>query len=670
MTRQFDIISPTKTISLIDTGDEGIIAERGGFGQVKLFPHQFDEGRDIDDLLVVERWKLNIRAYTHNEIASRSRDLMEVLREAWKYHQNPRDTQPVYIRQQTTDESNPRYALVYKSPDVSNPDFFSPPFDPGNLIEGSAVSVARFAWEDGVPGDIPATALVLDTAPDGGPASPLIVPISNTEDGVGALTHVYRDDGGVFSSNLVATSAHDYFPAAPAVTDAYYIGSTNEPMTSVVLNVGTIFAGTALVGVWEYYNGAWVTLPVGTNLMASRSPDWFNYLGEHILGLHMEDWTQTTINTVNAWWIRYRLTTVTAVSTVPANSSFIPYVCGHNYISIPSAGIRGDISPQILMSIVAPWSAITANPDLATINKIIVGAKSRNLDNFVSVINLNDVAVGGWTHTNGTDAAIVDTGDSEGSKNRYTNVTFAGTESLDMRLRMTLAAPGIKYYQGEYKMFLRCQQIGGAVGDCTVGVKTRLWANTDLFPQVGSGYKALRAIDAGPEIVDLGTIQIPFAPQAGDLNDSTFLNGPLYFEVEASVVSGSAGVLRLYDIILIPIDEWTAEYVDPLDDLTYGSSALRRFGGLLDDSGIIYNGTWRWQNNSGLYYPWGIRERWIRGGKPPMLDPVRGQTRWYFLLMHHDQSGWGTPPYFAEWGMSVMVQLYTRNRYLFLRGSD
>jgi hypothetical protein len=124
MARTFQIISPDRTISLINTGATGIIAEREGFGDVKLAPHQFDEGRDIDDLVVTERWKLNLRGSSHDDLATTARQFFEVLREAWKYHQNPRDTQPIYLKAQTTGETNPRYALVYMSQEVSQPDFY------------------------------------------------------------------------------------------------------------------------------------------------------------------------------------------------------------------------------------------------------------------------------------------------------------------------------------------------------------------------------------------------------------------------------------------------------------------------------------------------------------------------------------------------------------------
>jgi hypothetical protein len=638
MARTFQIISPDRTISLINTGATGIIAEREGFGDVKLAPHQFDEGRDIDDLVVTERWKLNLRGSSHDDLATTARQFFEVLREAWKYHQNPRDTQPIYLKAQTTGETNPRYALVYMSQEVSQPDFFAPPFDPGSLVEGGSVSIARFAWEAGIPGDVPASATTLDTAPDGGPSSPTIVPIVNTEEVVTAITHIYRDDGGAFSGNLFATASHDYFPSTPAVGDIYYVGSTTGPLTSVVFNVAQQQVGGTLTGVWEYWNGAWVSAPWATKTIACRYPHWYKYAGEHILGFHMEDWVNTTINGANAWWVRYRLTSASSVTTMPENGVFAPYACGRNFISIPDANIKGDISPNVLINILAPWSEVTANPDLGTVHRILVGAKSRHLSTFYSVINLHSGAVGNWVSTLGTDASNVISSDSEGSRARYTNVTFATVESMTMRIRMSLTG-GTEDYQGEYKMFLRCQQIGGAVGDCEISTTTRLGAPTSvLWPSVTSEVKALRAKDAGPEIVDLGTLQVPFSPQPGDLNDTTWLaQMDLSFNVNASRDSTSSAVLRLYDIILIPIDEWTVEYIDPLNDLTYGSSSLRRFGGLLDDSGIIANGTWRYDTITGDYEFWSIREQWIRGGKPPELDPVRGQRSggclpWYNFI--------------------------------------
>ena len=384
---------------------------------------------------------------------------------------------------------------------------------------------------------------------------------------------------------------------------------------------------------------------MGTKLIACRYYEWWDYLDEHIIGFHMEDWTQTIINTVNAWWVRFRIT-LAGATTTPANSDFPPYACRRNFISISDASIKGDISPHVLLNIVAPWSIRTTSPDVASINRILVGAKSRQLTNFVSVVNINNNPVGNWNvNAYGADASNVNSGDSEGSGNQYTNVTFATVEPIDWRIRMRRSS-GVLYYQGEYKMFLRCQQIGGDVGDCVVGIRTSVHSiGTELFPTVTSGYKNLRAKDAGPEIVDLGIIQIPFAPIPGAMDSGA--GGNLYFEIQASRKGGSAAALRLYDIILIPIDEWTVEYIDPLTDLIFGSSALRRFKSIIDDGGVVANNTWRCVSTSGEYTQWRIADTWIRGGKPPTLDPIRGQTRLFFLLMHHDQAGWGQPPFFA-----------------------
>jgi hypothetical protein len=138
----------------------------------------------------------------------------------------------------------------------------------------------------------------------------------------------------------------------------------------------------------------------------------------------------------------------------------------------------------------------------------------------------------------------------------------------------------------------------------------------------------------------------------------------LYFELHAERTTG-ASTLRIYDLVLIPIDLWSVELDDPVLDVTGGATALRG-GSVLDlDGGVLTDRTVKYFNSAGSLY---IASRWGRGGPPIKLDP--GVAHGIYALMMSYPTTFGTPPMVAELGMHMAVQVYVHNQYLGLRGSD
>ena len=233
-------------------------------------------------------------------------------------------------------------------------------------------------------------------------------------------------------------------------------------------------------------------------------------------------------------------------------------------------------------------------------------------------------------------------------------VRFTGDDILDS-------------WVGEYRAFIRAQQIGGAAEDTSLLLRTFISGYGDDDPHIDTAEKDFAAFDDGFEVLDMGIIRIPFArPRAGDV-----LTGvDVVFEIHAARATGSS-TLKIYDLILIPVDEWVVGLDDPISDIDTGSSALRGAAAIDVDGGVIAYRTAKVQKIGG---EWILSENWARMGKSPTLPDVGSKHRLYFLILNYedvDASGeFGQAPFFGSPGAQVDFEIYGHMNYLFLRGSD
>lgn len=141
-------------------------------------------------------------------------------------------------------------------------------------------------------------------------------------------------DGGVFtnetdeaSSNLTADMT--LLPAVPAVSDAYYFAHSGQ-FLRLKLDISTALAQSSPPTlVWEYWNGAWVSLSGvvdGTNALQTA--------GENIVSWNTPSgWSTTTVNAQGPlYYVRVRLSAVGTITTVPVGrkvtldtARYLPY---------------------------------------------------------------------------------------------------------------------------------------------------------------------------------------------------------------------------------------------------------------------------------------------------------------------------------------------------------
>jgi hypothetical protein len=218
-------------------------------------------------------------------------------------------------------------------------------------------------------------------------------------------------------------------------------------------------------------------------------------------------------------------------------------------------------------------------------------------------------------------------------------------------------------YRGEYKAFLRAEQVSGANGDIGVALQLRM-GSTDSFAPARLGTLVdLQTHDNGYELVDLGQFSIPFHEVA----DTDYVGADIILEVQAAVNTGSGQQLRIADLIMMPVDEWSITLEDPISDNDLGTSALWGNQYIEYDSGILGHKVGKYQLGSGGAFP---AENWFYSGKPFLVEPNM-PARIYFLVGHwHPSLGWGNEPLVSDPSSLLAVEIRAQALYLGLRGSE
>jgi len=665
MSRTFQVTDGTTTISLLSV--TGIIPPRGGFGGIQL-----DRANLSGDVLaggdVAENFKLNIIGSSHDNVATQIRALINLLRKAQLYWTTNFQTTPVYLVQQTTNETNARYALVKECYELRFVDVFNHPFEIDKYVENFGLTIVReHPWRSEIPGTLP-TAITL-TKTDG-PADGPEMDVGNARSSL-ALTYLYNYDASLtaFSANLAGTTGIALWSVSgstPAAGDILYIGGEDNlrGFRHFVIDVATAGSFTADIRIQAYISGAWTDLAAGSGytIYPSGAPsDLFKSTVRWVINVEPgANWQTVAINGATVYWIRILLNGVTSWITTPvSHGTYAPYFLKKDYIEIPNTAIGGDLPPKILLRLLSPAGALT-DPVVGSPSRILIGAKSRGLTNFQAFLNttVSSLLPSGWARVYGTDAAAV-SDQASPVEGFATAVSFATDSTMVARITLTGTAH-LTEWVGRYSVFLIAQQIGGANGDTQVRMRTFIGGSSAGYPSLDSETAPLASHDAGYEIIDLGRLALPF----GELTAADSLGTDLIFQLLAERITGSS-TLRLAAIVLMPIDEWACTIEDPLSNLDTGSSALRGLTAIDLDGGILRGRTLKYVIAGSTFYP---AETWNRDGRPPTVEPAK-QTRIYFLMMHYPVD-WGVGPMMAPAAMHLAVRVYTHDLYNTLRGND
>ena len=188
-----------------------------------------------------------------------------------------------------------------------------------------------------------------------------------TEAGELAMGGAVADDGGTqtdetTAANNATENDMTLLPAAPAVNDAYYFGYATKVFNKLKVNIGTQGAGVWTI-TWEYYNGSsWSALSNVTD-----GCDHFRAAaGNHEVTFDVpSDWAKTTIQTIEAYWIRARVSAYTSITTQPKGTQ--SWILGTELdkgVFHFAPGVAGTIEEVYIMAKTAPGTDKTLTVDV------------------------------------------------------------------------------------------------------------------------------------------------------------------------------------------------------------------------------------------------------------------------------------------------------------------
>lgn len=380
------------------------------------------------------------------------------------------------------------------------------------------------------------------------------------------LTHVLAWDGAGFSNLQFDTDPpYAFLGDPPATGRACYFGCRSDqdnvpagPFSSLCFDLSREAENVTVL--WEYWDGAaWATLAVQDNSTG------FRVLGP--VSVHWAipaDWTPTAVNGITGYWVRVRVTALTGAATGPIHypdnedgalreDRFI-YAASLPFVEVKHGEIAGDIPAlcQILWRNQADGGAEPALPA----HRLVMGLRSIERGGlFDAYLNLSDRQVPFGL----TLADLEPEGGFESSlrapTGRRYSVSYAGGGSLGAwrdLVRLSLSTTIARDYYGDFRLFLRCAVPGGAPDDWRFRVAVRFGSGGQAA-FTGAPFAAPPDVDF--LLLDLGTLRIPNVSLGVDL-----IADEMSLTVQG--LAASAGVAaKLYDLILIPTDEWAGDFL-------------------------------------------------------------------------------------------------------------
>ena len=666
MTQTFTITDGTTSIDLVGSTSNYVLANyETGLNQWKsggvFSGSELSEGsvpvfRQYD--MFEEKITLHIKGTTQDNAFDNLRSLLELLESGVEYFISGLGNQ-LYMALKGNNETNTRYAVItaYKIEEL--PRLFDSYFEVGGnqantnidtIINDLEIVLTRGLWLESPPGTL--TRAYLDSQTSFNSVS-FGLPASNTEEVFvqdyghpGNITHVYRFDSsaGTFSSNLVSSSAYDLFPSPIGTDDILYVGSDSVVTDygrfySLVFNIGTA-AASDFTTVIEYWNGsAWASPTTTTNATSffrttgQKAISWSPFPGTH---------STTSINSVTAYWIRFRYT---SGSGMPAQANRRLFAVNIPYIDIQSTGLAGDVDALSRIDLVRYSNSEE--------NKLIIGRRSYSRGaNFFSHINYSDS-----DHNQSgisINPAYVYTTEATSPTGRAVNITtstsfpsIGAINHIEVVINNTLAS----HYVGKYRAFVRVRRSAGVAGNVIGRIEVGSAQSTTrvYYPEV----ELNDPFGTTRETLDFGIVELPasFSKAASPYD---IVIGVSFLKTVATAIT-----VNLIDLILIPADEAIIE-VNPQDaDGNSYSIILDKVTSPQEplDARFNYNGE--------------LIMKPLYGGSDGISLARERQRLWVFGYKR-TLSGVSTSVYYNQSTkpFTFGVVVYRLNRYLIPRGSS
>lgn len=476
------------------------------------------------------------------------------------------------------------------------------------------------------------------------------------------LTNILVEDNSLASfTEIFPLSGFpvDLLPDPAGDDDAVYFGFNSSiidsgPGCSIIVNLAQDLRVGDTDLIWEYYTGTWDALDVQDNSFG------FSLTG--VRSIHFaqpSDWTTVSVNSITALWIRARLSVSSgSINQIPQQQTQNIYTVTQPFVDMLSAQVSGDIPSLARIKVYnqSDFNGRTSGAPNLWSNRIIVGLRSQSRGaNFSSFINFSDEQEkDGTVVILGTNTTFSD--DVTTATGRKVIYNPAGVEALATRAKVRFGPNLSNSFFGLFHVLLRVQRTAGNITDFDIRLQIVSGSggiNTTTFS------KQVQTTTAW-ELLDFGQIDLPGADfNTTDIGDQTEIR------VQVSAASGTPN-LELYDLALIPTDEWAMDAIDQVND---GSSILGRnnnIAKIVDIDSISYPKSIKQaliRESTGDK----ISSLWIAGSHgPAILQPDENQRLW-FLSARTNATG-ASPVWISEPWICHSVQVFKNERYLSLRG--
>lgn len=494
------------------------------------------------------------------------------------------------------------------------------------------------------------------------------------------ITHAYVYDAApvatytrVFPSTALP---FELLPSVPAVGDILYLGFDTSHVTthghqSIVCDIGT--AGQGLTGVWEFSNVAagWTTVDDVVDHTGT-----FGITGVNAISFSPSAWVAQAVNGVTAFWLRFRLTAIGTVVVAPTQQNRELYSTTWPFVEVAASEIGGTL-PAISAVEVSDQGDQSgpknnAKPERWS-NFIVAGLRSLSRGSKFSPYlscSYDDQNVPGINVQLGYDCAY----------EAVTTITWLTTpykycvkydpgEPQAMAPRVSFVIPpGLSHeYYGSYHVFVRCYEeysdtygpeVSIRVKATTGGAGLQTTTKTALLPHTGRGTGAM----ASCHLLSLGRLNMP----ASSLIRTSEVGQELTIAIEASSGGGN-NYLYLYDLILMPADEWLGFFRDDVCNL---DTALQGGRKLLFDSVFNPKVNIRALNQSNDSDEF-VKSIWASDANGPVILQSNQQQRLWFttglngVISVADDSAVNNKAYFYNsggfliaYGMKVGQEIY------------
>lgn len=663
---------------------------------------------------VLETFPIPAAAHGTQAGAARAlQDLLLLCEKASDYWAAEWHTGPVWLEIETDCDVGMRYAILYTANIPELDDVFSPTFVFQAVLRDLSLSVERGQWTDNEPKAgtaVPHGVLYafdgrnLGNVDDTGAREPVT---TIHQDGTAYVRNAHLPanltDIYIWDQGLAAWDANNYMDVAvpypffpgPVVNDAIYFGSDTAVANGGWFNslVYDIFPVQFDLDIdWEYCTNAvgpvFSALPTQDNTNADgnapggvKAGQPFDTTG--VNSVHWDspgvlgNWVPCLIGPgagITGYWVRAIITGIGGAPVSPQQRNRDIYTISWPYADIYTDETGGQVPSRLKLYLTNQSTSNLDNVGSArTIdghaNRVIVGLRSYDRGANFTAYLLCTTGTQQWANivfVNAGGAAFVV--DIDSSVGYALQRVVGGIEGWAARGEFRLGTPVSDHFYGRYHAYLRAYHAAGVLGSTRVRLGARFGSGADyrivtdpvVFAGVGANYRR--------QLLDMGELVIGSPGVITTADEYEWTN----ITIETECTDGGGGTVRFYELILIPIDEWAAEFKDiglnPYSTtVPYSRNSSLHYNSYLNADSLANPKA----QLRGLLSESGtddITSSWLTRGNGPAILQTSGRQRLWFLTESNALSISGADIWQSYYHHSMAVQIWRAKQYLGLRG--